>query len=73
MHCWLEELKTIYNRKASVKKNGTVENLVYGRDYEIAVYGSNDKKGSGTIVLRGLGNYYGEKTVKFKIVGKSVQ
>ncbi len=59
--------------EASVKKNGTVENLVYGRDYEIAAYGSNDKKGSGTIVLRGLGNYYGEKTVKFKIVGKSVQ
>ena len=59
--------------EASVKKNDTVENLVYGRDYEIVAYGSNDKKGSGTIVLRGLGNYYGEKTVKFKIVGKSVQ
>ncbi len=59
--------------EASVKKNGTVENLVYGRDYEIVAYGSNDKKGSGTIVLRGLGNYYGEKTVKFKIVGKSVE
>ena len=59
--------------EASVKKNDTVENLVYGRDYEIVAYGSNDKKGSGTIVLRGLGNYYGEKTVKFKIVGKSVE
>lgn len=58
---------------ASIKKNGTVENLVYGRDYEIAAYGTNIKKGSGTIVLRGLGNYYGEKTVKFKITGKSIE
>ena len=58
---------------ASIKKNGTVENLVYGRDYEIAAYGTNIKKGIGTVVLRGLGNYYGEKTVKFKITGKSVE
>ena len=58
---------------ASIKKNGIMENLVYGRDYEIAAYGTNIKKGSGTIVLRGLGNYYGEKTIKFKITGKSVE
>ena len=58
---------------ASIKKNGTVEDLVYGRDYEIAAYGTNIKKGIGTVVLRGLGNYYGEKTVKFKITGKSVE
>lgn len=58
---------------ASIKKNGIMENLVYGRDYEIVAYGTNIKKGSGTIVLRGLGNYYGEKTIKFKITGKSVE
>ncbi len=59
--------------EASVKINGSVENLVYGRDYEIAAYGVNVKNGSGTIILRGLGDYYGEKTVKFKIVRKSVE
>ena len=58
---------------ASIKVNGIQENLVYGRDYEIAAYGNNIKKGTGTVVLRGLGNYCGEKTVKFKIVGKSVE
>lgn len=50
-----------------------MQDLVYGRDYEIAAYGSNIKKGTGTVVLRGLGSYCGEKTVKFKIVGKSVE
>ena len=58
---------------ASIKVNGIMQDLVYGRDYEIAAYGSNIKKGTGTVVLRGLGSYCGEKTVKFKIVGKSVE
>ena len=58
---------------ASIKVNKTMENLVYGRDYEIAAYGINVKKGTGTVVVRGLGNYCGEKTVKFKITGKSVE
>lgn len=59
--------------EAFIKANGETQNLVYGRDYEIAAYGNNLKKGTGTIVLRGLGSYYGEKTVKFKIVEKSME
>jgi len=58
---------------ASIKANGIMQNLVYGRDYEISAYGNNIKKGTGTVVLRGLGSYCGEKTVKFKIIGKSVE
>lgn len=42
--------------------------LVEGTDYE-AVYRNNTAVGTATIVLRGLGDYIGEKTVTFKITG----
>ncbi len=37
-------------------------------DYEIVGYTSNIKKGTGTITLRGTGDYGGYKTVQFKIL-----
>ena len=42
--------------------------MVEGTDYE-AVYRNNTAVGTATIVLRGLGDYIGEKTVTFKITG----
>lgn len=42
-------------------------------DYEIVSYSNNVNKGTATIVLRGVGNYGGMKTVKFKISAKTVK
>lgn len=39
-------------------------------DYEIVGYENNVKKGSGKVIIRGLGNYGGTKTVSFKIAQK---
>ena len=47
-------------------------NLVMGRDYEVAAYTNNINKGTATAVIRGIGNYSGTKTVKFKITQKSM-
>ncbi len=41
-------------------------------DYEIVSYSNNVKKGNATIVLRGVGQYGGTKTVKFTIAPKSM-
>jgi len=48
------------------------ENLVYGKDFEIVEgsYKNNVKKGTASVTIRGLGNYGGEKTLKFKVTGK---
>ena len=49
--------------------------LSYGTDYEIVegTYRNNIKKGTASVVIRGLGDYAGEKTVKFKITAKSIR
>ena len=48
--------------------------LTYGVDYEIVEgsYKNNVKKGTASVTVKGLGNYGGEKTVKFKIVPKEL-
>lgn len=46
------------------------EELTYA-DYEIVSYSKNVKKGTATLVIRGIGNYSGTKTVKFTIKAKS--
>ncbi len=46
--------------------------LVLGEDFEIAGYSGNIEKGTASVTLRGIGNYGGTKTVKFKIVQKKM-
>ena len=46
----------------------TTRTLRYGTDYTIIAYQNNDKAGTGKMILKGLGNYGGLKTVSFKIV-----
>lgn len=41
-------------------------------DYEIVGYSNNINKGTAKVVLRGLGDYGGTKTVTFKIKGKGL-
>ncbi|MBR2845337.1 MAG: Ig-like domain-containing protein [Solobacterium sp.] len=55
------------------KKDITImlgETKLASGDYEIVSYTNNVKKGTATMVLRGIGNYGGTKTVKFKINAK---
>ena len=39
-------------------------------DYEIISYSNNVKKGTATLMIKGIGNYGGTKTVKFTIQAK---
>ncbi len=39
-------------------------------DYEIVRYSNNTSKGTASMVINGIGNYGGTKTVKFKIIAK---
>ena len=51
--------------------NKTTE-LVYGVDYEIVGYTNNIRKGTASVILHGINDYGGYKTVKFKITGKEL-
>ncbi len=57
----------------TVKINGVPDPLERGRDYEIVSYSNNINKGTATAVIQGKGSYSGTKTVKFKIVGKTMR
>jgi hypothetical protein len=52
---------------ATIKSGKDVIQLAYGKDYDIAGYTNNVKKGTATVIFRGKGDYAGEKAVKFKI------
>lgn len=61
--------KKIELTKDDIKVTYKNETLIYGKDYEIVEnsYKNNIKKGTATVVIRGCGEYVGEKTVSFKI------
>lgn len=58
----------------TVKNNGKTETvtLIRGRDY-VLEYGANNKVGTGTVIIKGIGDYGGSKTVKFKISKKVIK
>ncbi|MDE7267499.1 MAG: hypothetical protein K2N89_08550, partial [Lachnospiraceae bacterium] len=56
----------------TVSYRGETENLKPGEDYEIAECINNVNKGTATAIVKGIGDYSGTKTVKFKIVGKNM-
>ncbi len=45
--------------------------LLENTDYEIT-YGENTESGEGTVVIKGIGNYYSEVTVTFNIQPKNI-
>lgn len=55
--------------KVTAKDGKEVKSLVYGKDFEIieGTYVSNVKIGTASVKIRGLGEYGGVATVKFKI------
>lgn len=44
--------------------------LISGVDFTIENYNNNTKKGNATVTIKGIGEYGGRKTVKFKILPK---
>lgn len=54
------------------KKTKVTETLVLGQDFEILdrTYKNNVKKGTANVRIRGINNYSGVATVKFKIVAR---
>lgn len=51
-----------------IVKNGN-QNLVYGKDFTVR-YENDERVGTVTMVLSGIGKYYGEKSITFKLTGK---
>lgn len=58
---------------ATIKTGKTQTPLRLGKDYEIAAYSNNLKKGTATVTFKGIGDYAGEKTVKFKINSAQIE
>ena len=53
-----------------VKDDGKILGL--GVDYEIAGYGANIDVGTGSVRIRGIGNYTGEETIEFRIFAANI-
>lgn len=62
------------SEKVTIKVNGETKKLTMGTDYEIVpyAYANNVNKGTATAVIRGIGEYSGTKTIKFKITQKAI-
>jgi len=60
--------------KVTAKDGKEVKSLDYGEDFEIieGTYASNVKIGTASVKIRGLGEYGGVATVKFKVGKKSL-
>lgn len=56
-------------------KIGSSTDFKLGKDYEIVAgsYQNNTNKGTASVTIKGIGDYGGTKTVKFKIVSKSFE
>lgn len=57
---------------ATIKTGKKQIPLKFGKDFEIAAYSNNLKKGTATVTFRGIGAYAGEKTIKFKITPTAI-
>lgn len=64
---------TLDEKDITVKLGG--DTLTYGKDYTIVEgsYKNNTKKGTATVTIKGMGDYGGLKTVKFKITAKKME
>jgi len=47
--------------------------LTAEQDYTIVGYNNNTQKGTATVIIKGINNYCGTKTIKFKITEKKVE
>ncbi|MBD5444005.1 MAG: hypothetical protein HDR29_00455 [Lachnospiraceae bacterium] len=64
--------QTLNAADLTVTIKGQEKALVMGEDFVIAGYSNNINKGTATAIIKGIDKYSGTKTVKFKIVGKTM-
>lgn len=57
---------------ATIKDGKAKKTLKLGTDYEIVAYRNNIKKGTATVIFKGIGDYAGEKKVQFKILPTAI-
>lgn len=57
---------------ATIKDGKAKKTLKLGTDFEIAAYRNNIKKGTATVIFKGIGDYAGEKKVQFKILPTAI-
>ena len=62
---------TLKPEDLTFKAKNKVQNLTPGTDYVLEHYTNNRKTGTASVTIRGIGEYGGTKTVKFKIVKKN--
>lgn len=67
-----DEVTLIATDFEPVTLKGVTGNLEMGRDFEIVAYSNNINKGNATAIIRGIGNYSGTKTIKFKITPQTM-
>ena len=67
------EIKPNSETGVIVLYRGYADGLTEGVDYEITGYANNVKKGTATLYIKGIGDFCGTKTVKFKIKTKIFQ
>ncbi len=58
------------SRKPSVKLTYSGKVLVQGKDYKLS-YKNNKNPGTATVKVDGIGDYYGTRSIKFKIIIKA--
>ena len=65
---------TLTEDDLKVTVSGVTEPLKYGVDYTIddRTYANNTNKGKATVIIRGLGNYGGEKKITYTIKAKTL-
>ena len=65
---------TLKPEELTVTFKGVSEPLVYGEDYVIdaGTYVSNSKKGKASVIIRGIGNYGGEKKITYTIGARQI-
>lgn len=65
-----EEMFAVNLIKITDKESG--KKLMPGRDFVVTGYSNNQRKGTATVTIQGVGKYGGSKTVKFSIGSKSL-
>lgn len=64
---------TLKGDDLTVTLKGATSPLKMGENYEIVAYSNNINKGTATAVIRGIGDYSGTKTIKFKIKQRTME
>ena len=78
LYHFMKMVQINWMRFTTILASRIINNAMVGKeelkdgDFEIVGYKNNTKKGNAEVTIRGIGNYGGTKTVKFKIAKKTI-